>query len=209
MQSLKENQSRLRAPRGSREFRPALSSPQPRLSSWRTSVKLWRARLVIWQRNINCLRSWRSGQLTTRVGCSRRRTFCHIIPSERWGLLVHYDTYVAIFCSGGVLGAGAGWRSPGSTERSWPIQNSIWWKDERHHKLQGMWQIAQIHSVDIVSVLSFQHDRQATYFSQLRFSFSSLQWCEFERSCLHIFKWSSEFSTWSFRNIFLIVATFL
>ena len=47
--------------------------------------------------------------------------------------------YVAIFCSGGVLGAGAGWRSPGSTDRSWPIQNSIWRKDERHHKLQGMW----------------------------------------------------------------------
>jgi len=66
---------------------------------------------------------------------------------------------ILFWAKGGVLGAGAGWRSPGSTERSWPIQNSIWWKDERHHKLQGMWQIAQIHSVDIVSVLNSQHDR--------------------------------------------------
>ena len=102
MQSLKENQSRLRASRGSREFRPALSSPLPRLSSWKTSVKLSRARLATWRRSTNCLRSWRSGQLTTRVGWSRRRTFCHIIPSERWGLLVHDDMLLS-FVQGAYL----------------------------------------------------------------------------------------------------------
>ena len=102
MQSLKENQSRLRAPRGSREFRPALSSPLPRLSSWNTSVKLSRARLVIWQRNKNCLRSWRSGQLTTRVGWSRHRTFCLTILSERWSLLVHNDMWLS-FVQGAYL----------------------------------------------------------------------------------------------------------
>ena len=102
MQSLKENQSRLRAPRGSREFPPALSSPLPRLSSWKTSVKLSRARLATWQRSINCLRSWRYGQLTTRVDWSRRRTFCHTILSERCGLLVFCDEWLS-FVQGAYL----------------------------------------------------------------------------------------------------------
>ena len=102
MQSLKENQSLLRAPRGSREYRPALSSPLPRLSSWKTSVKLSRARLATWQRNTNCLRSWQSGPITTRVGWSRRRTFCHTILSERCGLLVHFDEWLS-FVQGAYL----------------------------------------------------------------------------------------------------------